>query len=85
MGASEDAQNLPIRSHDLDELAASGALCTECGGVCVPDVETAITLHHAARHAGVEIPRCTCVDRCPVCKPFHTAITALAEKERTNE
>ena len=83
MGASDDINNPPVRPHDLDELAASGALCTECGGVCVPDVETAITLHHAARHARVEIPRCTCVGRCPVCKPFHTALAAL-KREKTN-
>lgn len=80
MGALDDAKNRSIRQHDLDELAASGALCVDCGGVCVPDVDTAIILNQAARQARVEIPRCTCIDRCPVCKSFHAAITAFVRR-----
>jgi hypothetical protein len=68
----------------LKELAASGAICEVCGGVHVPDIDTAILALTAQQETGVEVPYCTC-DGCRVCEAFRTAVASLAREHQLRE
>jgi hypothetical protein len=69
-----------ISDEKLEELAASGALCGECGGLHIPGVEVAILAANAARETGVKIPFCRCED-CPTCRVFREGLRdSLAAK-----
>jgi hypothetical protein len=69
-----------IPDDHLRELAASGALCQECGGLCVGTVDVGI---HALA-TGVPLPWCACPE-CPVCRPFRESISAYAVPPTTEE
>lgn len=68
----------------LSDLAASGGICVHCGGVHVPNIDTALSAMTAARDTDVEIPYCSC-DGCPVCERFRAAIATLARSSQTTE
>jgi len=65
-----------ISAEAIADLAESGGLCAECGGVHVQRIEVAILLVNAARESGVTIPACRC-GSCPVCTPFRNAVRAV--------
>jgi hypothetical protein len=69
--------SLPITQAQLADLAASGGLCAECGGICVPDIDVALSLARIRIEAGLALPCCDC--DCPVCKPFRDAVRLAVE------
>lgn len=57
----------------LKELADSGSLCPDCGGLHVASTDTAIISASIAKSTGTKIPWCDCAE-CPVCKKFREAV-----------
>ena len=81
MNPANGDRSIPIPAEVVEELAASGALCPECGGLCVPNIDAAIMAAYTMRNAGIEVPWCRCAE-CQVCKPLRDAIHRLM-RERT--
>lgn len=77
MTPNDPERPVSITDKALQELAASGALCSDCGGLCLPSIEVAIVAVHAARAANVNIPFCTCLE-CRACRPLRDALDRLA-------
>jgi hypothetical protein len=67
--------------HDqLAELAASGGICEECGGVHAASVEVMIiAINSSTRDRSLKIPFCTCPS-CLICQPLRHALDAVAAK-----
>lgn len=69
-----DARVTPsISAEAIAELAESGGLCADCGGLHISRIEVAIIAVNAARESGVKIPNCRCGD-CKTCLPFRNAV-----------
>ncbi len=70
-------------SHEdaLHRLAAAGALCAVCGGLCVPNIATAIIILQTQKLTGTSVPWCACVD-CPSCGAFKGALRAVVDSVR---
>jgi hypothetical protein len=68
----------------LNELADSGGLCESCGGVHIPDIDTAILALTAQREANVDVPHCTC-SKCRTCVGFRLAVESIARSRQPNE
>ena len=66
---------------DLKDAIAGGAICSVCGGVHVPDIDTAITVL-AAEGDGAEVPCCDC--DCAVCAPFAERVARLETELETD-
>jgi hypothetical protein len=71
-----------ISAEAIAELAESGGLCADCGGLHIGRIEVAIIVVNAARQSGVELPTCHCND-CSVCRPFHDAVLAMRTAARS--
>jgi hypothetical protein len=65
-----------IPEEAVSELVASGAVCPDCGGVHIGDVEAAILTLSASEESGVKIPWCSC-ETCGLCRPFREALETL--------
>lgn len=63
----------------LKELADSGSLCPDCGGLHVASTDTAIIASSIAKGTGTKIPWCDCPE-CPVCKKFREAVVRIMEE-----
>ena len=57
----------------LEELANTGALCEDCGGLHVGGIETAIIALHTVEKSGAKLPWCSCPD-CPICGDFRAGL-----------
>ena len=70
-------QNEPAEpdDDDLKDAIAGGAICSVCGGLHVPNIDTAIHVL-AAEEDGTSVPWCECED-CPVCTPFAERVARL--------
>jgi hypothetical protein len=64
---------------ELVRAAENGALCEVCGGVHVPDVDTAILMSAAEEKLKKEIPQCDC--ECELCRPFREELEAFVAEE----
>jgi len=75
--------NLPpdIPEQFIKELAASGALCERCGGIHQVSIDQIIlTLPgRFTGRSGMELPWCTCAEKCPTCGPFLSKVNPIAE------
>ena len=60
----------------LRELADAGSLCTNCGGVHVAAIDSAIAVITTAEKTRLPLPWCDCVE-CPECSAFRNFLTAL--------
>ena len=58
------------------ELAASGLVCSECGGIHCHNIDTGILLTSVNRH-GIGMPACEC---CVDCKNFQLSIEQLIKQ-----
>lgn len=54
----------------IRELAEAGGICEACGGLHVPDVDTALL------SLRTDLPWCDC-EGCQPCAAFHAALTKL--------
>ena len=77
MSSARDDSGPIISTGLVRDLAAAGALCESCGGMCVPTITVAILALNAAREVGFQVPWCVCAE-CPACRPFHEAVVAHA-------
>jgi hypothetical protein len=62
-----------ISAEAIAELAESGGLCSECGGLHIPRIDVAILALNAERNSGVKIPFCHC-ESCPICREFREGL-----------
>jgi hypothetical protein len=69
---NDDRVTPSISAEAIAELAESGGLCSECGGLHIPRIDVAILAVHAARKSGV-IPFCHC-ESCPICREFREGL-----------
>lgn len=66
----------------IEELAASGAICQECGGLHQVSLDQLIHWLSVEDRVKVSIPWCRC-ESCPVCGPFLSRIApAIAAHQR---
>ena len=82
---NEDRAATSIPAEAIAELAESGSICPDCGGLHISRIEVAIIALNAARESGVSIPNCRCAD-CKTCGPFRTAVRevmSVAHPHRT--
>lgn len=63
----------------LKELADLGSLCTECGGLHVGSIGTAIVALSVGHNDGPSVPWCEC--ECSICTPFRKAVERLTTRE----
>jgi len=68
------------RQTALQELANSGALCSDCGGLHVGKVDTAIISSSIAQATQTPIPWCSCAE-CLACKNFREALGRIIEEQ----
>lgn len=66
----------------IEQLAASGGICPDCGGVHLTRIEVAIHAVNAARENGIALPTCRC--DCPTCRPFREAVRAVLSAARSS-
>lgn len=59
---------------ELKDAITGGAICSVCGGLHVPNIDTAITVL-AAEGDGAEVPCCDC--DCAVCAPFAERVARI--------
>lgn len=57
----------------VKELADVGSLCSDCGGLHVGSMDTAIMASNIAESTGARIPWCDCPE-CPTCKPLRESL-----------
>lgn len=65
----------------LTELAESGSLCPECGGLHVTGPDIAIRALALAESTNTPLPWCSC--ECATCRPFRTAVERIAASSRS--
>ena len=71
-----------ISAEAIAELAESGGICPECGGLHISRIEVAIIAVSAARESGVKMPTCRC-EKCKTCRPFREALRAVMTTARS--
>jgi len=66
----------------LRTLAATGAICPKCAGLCAASIDIAIVAVTVGRSTGVRIPLCGCFD-CVTCGPLNAALERI-RRDREN-
>jgi hypothetical protein len=71
-----------ITGEMLRTLAATGAICSECGGMCASHLETLIIAANVSLSTGVRIPFCEC-SACRVCGALNKALERIHAAPRS--
>jgi hypothetical protein len=76
LNQNDDRVTPTISAEAIAELAESGGLCSECGGLHISRIEIAIIAVNAARESGVDLPTCRC-ETCGTCRAFRQTIREI--------
>ena len=81
-----DGNGLPpaFDQRDIEELARSGGLCVECGGLHVGSIDLAVKVLSSHETGAPRIPWCSCGSRCPACAPLSDTVERLQRRESSD-